>query len=65
MRIICPGCGVETEYENNKFRPFCSNACKNRDFVNWAGELYKIPSKENMINSDEIELNEDHPKIVS
>jgi hypothetical protein len=59
MKIICPSCGIKTEFSNNKYRPFCSKECKNRDFVNWAGELYKIPSKGNQLEQDNTEINED------
>ena len=26
----------------NPFRPFCSEACKNRDFGAWATESYRV-----------------------
>ena len=30
----------------NPYRPFCSKACKNADFIHWAEEDYNIPGKE-------------------
>jgi endogenous inhibitor of DNA gyrase (YacG/DUF329 family) len=64
MKIACPACGAETQYNENKFRPFCSYKCKNRDLINWAGERYKIPLNENEEKSNGIEDNGDTSKII-
>lgn len=42
----CPTCNRETEYDNNPFRPFCSERCKLIDLGKWAGERYRMPSSE-------------------
>jgi uncharacterized protein len=42
----CPMCGKETAYEQNPYRPFCSERCKLLDLGNWAGERYRFPTKE-------------------
>jgi endogenous inhibitor of DNA gyrase (YacG/DUF329 family) len=45
MRIKCPHCGRETEFEGNEFRPFCSERCKLLDFGAWADESFKLPTE--------------------
>jgi hypothetical protein len=42
----CPECGKETEYKGNPSRPFCSERCKLIDLGKWAGERYRLPTKE-------------------
>ena len=36
----CPICNKPTVQE---FRPFCSKGCRDRDFLRWADEGYKLP----------------------
>jgi endogenous inhibitor of DNA gyrase (YacG/DUF329 family) len=36
----CPICRKPTVHE---FRPFCSRACRDRDFLGWADESYRVP----------------------
>jgi len=43
MQIICPACKVKTTWEENPWRPFCSERCKLVDLGRWASEEYKIP----------------------
>ena len=44
--VSCPTCGAKVEWtEANKFRPFCSERCKQIDLGAWAEEKYKIPGK--------------------
>ncbi len=40
----CPGCGTQVEW-SDKFpdRPFCSERCRNGDFVAWAEGERAIP----------------------
>lgn len=45
MRVKCPRCGKEVEYEGNEFRPFCSERCKLIDFGAWADEEYALPAE--------------------
>ncbi|RJR16617.1 MAG: DNA gyrase inhibitor YacG [Nitrospiraceae bacterium] len=42
MKIKCPICRQRTEWQNNPFRPFCSERCKMIDLGSWASEAYKI-----------------------
>ena len=45
MRIICPICKNVTTWEENPFRPFCSERCKLMDLGAWAREDYRIAGK--------------------
>jgi len=42
MIIICPVCRNRTTWEENPWRPFCSERCKLVDFGKWVTEEYKI-----------------------
>ncbi len=41
----CPHCGKKVKWENNPYRPFCSERCKLIDLGEWASEKYKIPGE--------------------
>ncbi len=55
MQVTCPACSSESEYENNPYRPFCSAACKNQDFLSWADEGYRIPGRQVVVTGDDDE----------
>lgn len=43
ITVSCPGCKNTIEWsESNPFRPFCSESCKNKDFIGWANEEKKL-----------------------
>jgi len=42
MKVKCPICRKKIEWEDNPFRPFCSERCKLIDLGAWAGEEYRI-----------------------
>ena len=42
MKIKCPVCRKKTEWNNNPYRPFCSERCKLIDLGAWASETYRI-----------------------
>jgi len=46
MQITCPLCKKITTWEENPFRPFCSERCKLIDLGAWAKEEYRIEGKE-------------------
>ena len=46
MKIHCPTCKKVTTWEENPFRPFCSERCKLVDLGAWASEGYRIPAVE-------------------
>ncbi|CAM2149724.1 DNA gyrase inhibitor YacG [Pararobbsia alpina] len=44
--VNCPTCDKKVEWsEQNKYRPFCSERCKQIDLGAWAAEKYTIPGK--------------------
>ncbi len=44
-KILCPICRKETNWEDNPFRPFCSERCRLIDLGKWASEEYRIPEE--------------------
>jgi len=46
MKIICPVCKNITTWEENPFRPFCSERCKLIDLGAWASGEYKLPGNQ-------------------
>ena len=45
MKIACPTCKKATTWEENPWRPFCSERCKLLDLGKWASAEYKIEGK--------------------
>jgi len=45
MKIKCPICKEKTEWQDNMYRPFCSERCKLIDLGSWASENYKIEGR--------------------
>jgi uncharacterized protein len=47
-RIVrCPACGGDSVYApGNRWRPFCSERCKQGDLGAWASEQYTLPDKD-------------------
>lgn len=44
LTVKCPGCGTEVIWsEASASRPFCSERCRNQDFIGWANESHSIP----------------------
>ncbi|MAY38434.1 MULTISPECIES: DNA gyrase inhibitor YacG [unclassified Spongiibacter] len=44
--VACPNCGTAQQWDSrNPFRPFCSEQCKNRDFIAWSNEEHSIPGQ--------------------
>ncbi len=46
MKIRCPICKKYTTWEENPYRPFCSERCKLVDLGRWASAEYRIEGKE-------------------
>ncbi len=43
--VQCPTCGEPVAWNaTSRFRPFCSERCKNVDLGAWASERYAIPA---------------------
>lgn len=61
----CPTCGQTIEWQDNQFRPFCSERCKLIDFGRWANEEYRVPAEERPAPGEreprEPEARDEHP----
>lgn len=45
--VRCPQCGKPVTWApESRFRPFCSQRCKEIDLGAWASETYRIPVKD-------------------
>lgn len=53
--VKCPNCGKETEYNNNEFRPFCSERCKLIDFGAWADGEFGLPAETAELTEEDIQ----------
>ena len=43
LTVNCPRCGVSVVWRSdNIFRPFCSQRCRDADFIAWANEEHVI-----------------------
>lgn len=42
--VTCPTCAGPSQYtSDNRFRPFCSERCKQVDLGAWASESFRVP----------------------
>lgn len=49
MNYNCPKCETSLVWDNNNpHRPFCSEQCKNKDFIAWANEENTLPGDAEM-----------------
>jgi endogenous inhibitor of DNA gyrase (YacG/DUF329 family) len=53
--VKCPRCGKPVKYEDNEYRPFCSERCKLLDFGAWADEEYNLPSETSSLTEEDID----------
>ncbi len=44
-KITCPICKKEIAWNDNPFRPFCSERCRLLDLGKWADASYRIPGE--------------------
>ena len=45
-QVVCPACGGPSLYSPaNRYRPFCSDRCKQIDLGAWASESFKLPEQ--------------------
>ncbi|MEP7150878.1 MAG: DNA gyrase inhibitor YacG [Nitrospira sp.] len=40
--ILCPECHLPTTWQDNPWRPFCSERCQIIDLGAWASERYRV-----------------------
>ncbi len=57
-KITCPICKKKIAWDDNLFRPFCSERCRLLDLGKWASEDYRIPGeKKDALDADEDKKN--------
>ncbi|HTR45646.1 MAG TPA: DNA gyrase inhibitor YacG [Thermodesulfovibrionales bacterium] len=56
---MCPTCRSATTWEENPWRPFCSERCKLVDLGKWAAEEYRIPGEKVGEDQEEEEKKEE------
>ncbi|WP_243373923.1 DNA gyrase inhibitor YacG [Geotalea sp. SG265] len=49
---LCPHCHRETTWQDNPYRPFCSERCKMIDLGAWIAEEYTIPGEKKPAEED-------------
>jgi endogenous inhibitor of DNA gyrase (YacG/DUF329 family) len=49
----CPTCGEPVKWQDNPYRPFCSERCKLIDFGRWANGEYRVPGEEKPLEEAE------------
>ncbi len=44
--VKCPTCKADVIWSaQSEFRPFCSERCKNTDFISWANAEHQLPGE--------------------
>ena len=61
----CPTCHQPTAYQNNPFRPFCSERCKLIDFGAWVNGEYAVPAQEPAPSLEEADKNTEPSEDVA
>ena len=56
----CPTCNKPVEWQDNLFRPFCSERCKLVDLSKWVSEEYRVPGRP--VPGEPVEDDEDDPR---
>jgi hypothetical protein len=45
LTVKCPQCGARVEWvPASRWRPFCSERCRQLDLGAWASESYRVPA---------------------
>ena len=50
--VACPGCKKKFNYYDKKSRPFCSDECRNLDFIDWTEGSRAIPVEDQLSDED-------------
>jgi len=59
MKLVCPVCKRTTTWEENLWRPFCSERCKLVDLGRWISEDYRIEGEKESEEEQGAEHKED------
>lgn len=52
MQVKCPTCQQLSAWQDNPWRPFCSERCRLIDLGSWVDEEYRIAGRKNMPQDD-------------
>ena len=55
ISMKCPICKKDTVWEENPFRPFCSERCQIMDLGKWASEEYRVSDLKDPESDDSAE----------
>jgi len=59
--VKCPTCGKDVRWTpESRFRPFCSERCKQIDLGAWAAEKYKIGGNDQEASSSDETSRDDY-----
>jgi endogenous inhibitor of DNA gyrase (YacG/DUF329 family) len=61
-KIRCPLCNREATWDNNPFRPFCSERCRIMDLGKWASEGYWISGEKKEMPGEASEVKNNKEK---
>jgi len=50
QKVRCPICKKEIKWNDNPFRPFCSERCRVIDLGKWASDEYRIAGEKKEIS---------------
>ncbi len=53
--IHCVRCRKPTTWQDNPYRPFCSDRCRSIDLGSWADEEYRVAGKEGEVEHENLE----------
>ena len=60
--VTCPICRTPVPWtEASRYRPFCSERCKQIDLGAWANEEYRVPGTEPDPGAEVVDLTEQSP----
>jgi uncharacterized protein len=62
LRVKCPNCHREIGWENNPYRPFCSERCRLIDLGAWAEERYRIPGDKPELERDDNDADDEEER---
>lgn len=52
LQVNCPHCKKKSRWQDNQWRPFCSERCKMIDLGNWADEDYRIAGTQTLLDEE-------------
>jgi endogenous inhibitor of DNA gyrase (YacG/DUF329 family) len=61
ITVNCPICRTSASWQDNPWRPFCSERCQGIDLGSWVDGSYCLPGPESA-PMDDFSLNEDSEK---